>query len=142
MMALSQQAVEELGAAIPMTKLCQWFDIPRWSAYYKPSQHEPKLQERFVQPIKAMIEAYPSFGYRTAAHLLHFNSTTLSCIVQKTGRLFITMQSSLSIKCGDDCSPISSTIMSLMFTNSEFVADDNRRLGEHRWSRNCGPSIT
>lgn len=31
------------------------------------------LQERFVAPIKAMIEEHPSFGYRTVAHLLGMN---------------------------------------------------------------------
>ena len=34
------------------------------------------LQDRFVAPIKTMIEKNPSFGYRTVAHLSGFNKNT------------------------------------------------------------------
>ena len=37
----------------------------------------PKVQEKFVTPIKAMIEENPSFGYRTVAHHLCRNSLGL-----------------------------------------------------------------
>jgi putative transposase len=62
MMALIRQAVEEPGVSVPMTKLCEWFDIPRRSAYYKPVKSKPKVQARIAEPIKAMIEENPSFG--------------------------------------------------------------------------------
>jgi putative transposase len=48
------------GFSVPLTKLCAWFDVPRRTVYYK--------------PVKAMIEENPSFGYRTVAWLLGFNS--------------------------------------------------------------------
>ena len=44
------------------------------SIYYKPTKAPPKLDDRFVTPIKALIEEEPSFGYRTVAWLLGFNS--------------------------------------------------------------------
>lgn len=36
----------------------------------------------FAQPIKAMIEESPSFGYRTVAHLLDFNKNTVQRVFQ------------------------------------------------------------
>lgn len=45
--------------------------------YYRPVKAAPKLQDRFVSPIKAMIDENPSFGYRTVAHLLGFNKNTV-----------------------------------------------------------------
>jgi len=39
----------------------------------QPTKGQPKLQERFVTPIKAMIEENPSFGYPKVAYLLGMN---------------------------------------------------------------------
>ncbi|ALV05607.1 hypothetical protein DES44_2865 [Roseateles depolymerans] len=50
--------------------LCRWFHVPRRSVYHRPVKAAPTLQARFVAPIKAMIEANPSVGYRRVAHLL------------------------------------------------------------------------
>jgi len=46
--------------------------IKRWTVYYKPTKAAPKVDPRFADPIKAMIEKEPSFGYRTVAWLLGF----------------------------------------------------------------------
>lgn len=62
--------------------------IPRWggdAVYYRPVKAAPRVQARFVEPIKAMIEASPSFGYRTVAHLLGFNKNTVQRIFQRMG---------------------------------------------------------
>ncbi len=69
-----QQGLLDYGIAVPVTKLCAWFDVPRRTVYYKPTKAAPKLDDKFVQPIKALIEEEPSFGYRTVAWLLGFNS--------------------------------------------------------------------
>ncbi len=45
--------------------------------YYKSVKAKPKVQGRFTTPIKQMIEAEPSFGYRTVARLLRFNKNTV-----------------------------------------------------------------
>src|SRR5574343_144277 len=57
----------------------------RRTVYYRPIKAAPSLQERFVTPIKAMIEENPSFGYRTVAHLLGFNKNTVQRIFQLKG---------------------------------------------------------
>ena len=57
-----------------LTKLCRWFEVRRRTVYYQPAQSAPKLQDRFVKPIKAMIEEHPSFGDRTVAHLPGMNN--------------------------------------------------------------------
>ena len=40
----------------------------------------PKLDPKFTEPIAAMIEESPSFGYRTVAHLLSFNKSIVQRI--------------------------------------------------------------
>ena len=51
------------GISVPLAKLCAWFGVPRRTIYYKPTKAAPKVDPRFADPIKAMIEAEPSFGY-------------------------------------------------------------------------------
>lgn len=80
-----QQGLKEDGFTVPMTKLCRWFEVPRRTVYYKPVKSTPKIQERFAEPIKQMIEAEPSFGYRTVASLLQFNKNTVQRIFQLKG---------------------------------------------------------
>ncbi|MDH5859296.1 hypothetical protein [Lampropedia aestuarii] len=43
------------------------------TVYYQATKSAPKLQEQLVEPVKAMIEENPSFGYCTVAHLLSMN---------------------------------------------------------------------
>lgn len=65
--------------------LCRWFDVPRHTVYYRPVKAAPKLQDRWVTPVKALIEENPSFGYRIVAHLLRFNKNTVQRIFQLKG---------------------------------------------------------
>jgi len=53
--------------------------------YYREQKTPPKIQPRFAEPIKAMIEEEPSFGYRTVAGLLGFNKNTVQRIFQLRG---------------------------------------------------------
>ncbi|WP_420022712.1 IS3 family transposase [Cereibacter azotoformans] len=73
------------GITVPLTKLCAWFGVPRRTVYYKPTEAAPKVDARFADPIKAMIEKEPSFGYRTVAWLLGFNKNTVQRIFQIKG---------------------------------------------------------
>ena len=82
MIDLARQAAADEGAMVSTAKLCEWFGIPRRGAYYQPRRSAPKLQPRFAEPIKAMIEENPSFGYRTVANLLNFNKKTVQRIFQ------------------------------------------------------------
>ena len=70
------------GIAVPLTKLCAWFGVPRRTVYYRPTKSEPKVDPRFAEPIKALIEKEPSFGYRW---LLGFNKNTVQRIFQIKG---------------------------------------------------------
>ena len=80
-----QQGLLADGVAVPLTKLCAWFGVPRRTVYYKPTKAAPKVDPRFADPIKAMIEKEPSFGYRTVAWLLGFNKNTVQRIFQIKG---------------------------------------------------------
>jgi putative transposase len=80
-----QQGLKDDGIEVPVTKLCDWFDVPRRTFYYKPAKKAPVVQERFAKPIKDMIEENPSFGYRTVAGLLGFNKGTVQRIFQLKG---------------------------------------------------------
>ncbi|MER5173685.1 IS3 family transposase [Thioclava kandeliae] len=53
--------------------------------YYTPTKAAPKVDPRFADPIKAMIEQEPSFGYRTVAWLLGFNKNTVQRVFQLKG---------------------------------------------------------
>jgi len=80
-----RQGLREEGIEVPVAKLCRWFDVPRRTVYYRTGKAAPKLQERFVVPIKQMIEEEPSFGYRTVANLLGFNKNTVQRVFQLKG---------------------------------------------------------
>lgn len=70
---------------MPISKLCRWFGVLRRTLYYRPQKTAPKLQPQLVEPIKAMIEENPSFGYRTVADLLGMNKNTVQRISQLKG---------------------------------------------------------
>lgn len=80
-----QQGLAEDGCKVSLLKLCQWFEMPRRTMYYRSTKAAPKVREHFARPIKAMIEENPSFGYRTVAHLLGFNKNTVQRIFQIQG---------------------------------------------------------
>ena len=80
-----QQGLKEDGIEVSLVKLCQWFGVARRTVYYRATKAQPRLQEQFVRPIKAMIEENPSFGYRTVAHLLDFNKNTVQRVFQLMG---------------------------------------------------------
>jgi len=80
-----QQGLLAEGVTVSIAKLCAWFGGPRRTVYYTPTKAAPKVDPRFAEPIKAMIEAEPSFGYRTVAWLLGFNKNTVQRIFQLNG---------------------------------------------------------
>ena len=62
-----RQGLKADGFDVSICKLCWWFSVPRRTAYCRTTKAAAELQERFVAPIKALIEENPSFGYRTVA---------------------------------------------------------------------------
>lgn len=80
-----QQGLKDEGVSVPMTKLCQWFGVARRTMYYTSTRSPAKVKPELAAPIKAMIEAEPSFGYRTVAALLGMNKNTVQRIFQLKG---------------------------------------------------------
>ncbi len=77
-----QRGLSEDGFAVSISQLCRWFEVPRRTFYYKPSKAPPKVKEHIAKPIKTLIEAEPSFGYRTVAWLLGMNKNTVQRVFQ------------------------------------------------------------
>lgn len=57
------QGLKKDGYVVWIAKLCRWFNIPRRTAYYKPTKAAPKVDPKFAGRIKAIIEESLSFGY-------------------------------------------------------------------------------
>lgn len=70
-----RQGLKEDGYTVSISKLCQWFGIPRRTVYYKPTKAAPKIKPELAEPIKTMIEESPSFGGRTMASFLRVAAT-------------------------------------------------------------------
>jgi putative transposase len=83
--AALRQGLKDDGYEVSISKLCQWFGVARRSVYYKPTKAAPKVNSELAEPIKAMIEQEPSFGYRTVAGLLAMNKNTVQRIFQIKG---------------------------------------------------------
>jgi putative transposase len=84
-MVTIQQGLRDDGFRVSMVKLCRWFGVPRRSVYYQPAQSPPAVKPELAEPIKALIETEPSFGYRTVAALLGMNKNTVQRIFQLMG---------------------------------------------------------
>ena len=80
-----QQGLLAEGIKVPLTKLCAWFGVPRRTVYYRPTKAAPRVDPRFAEPIKALIEKEPSFGYRTVAALPGLNRNTVQRIFRIQG---------------------------------------------------------
>lgn len=80
-----QQGLKDEGFAVPMAKLYRWFEVARRTTYYKPNRAPAKINAELAAPIKEMIEAEPSFDYRTVAALLGKNKNTVQRIFQPKG---------------------------------------------------------
>jgi putative transposase len=80
-----RQGLEEDGFKVLISKLCQWFNMPRRTVYYKSVKATPKVRACFAEPTKAMINEQPSFGYRTVTALLGFNKNKVQRIFQQRG---------------------------------------------------------
>lgn len=84
-MVTIQQGLRSEGVEVSMVKLCHWFGVARRRVYYKPTKAPPTVKPALAEPIKALIEEEPSFGYRTVAGLLGMNKNTVQRIFQFKG---------------------------------------------------------
>jgi putative transposase len=80
-----RQGLREDGVEVSISQLCRWFGVPRRTVYYRPRRVAPKVRAELTEPIKALIEAEPSYGYRTVAGLLGMNKNTVQRIFQLKG---------------------------------------------------------
>ncbi len=80
-----QQGLRADGFDVSMAQLCHWFGVARRTVYYRSTKASPKVHEALSVPVKALIEAEPSFGYRTVAGLLGMNKNTVQRIFQLKG---------------------------------------------------------
>lgn len=80
-----RQGLKADGFDVSIARLCRWFEVPRRTVYYRVRRREPKVREELAEPIHAMIEQEPSFGYRTVASLLGMNKNTVQRIFQLKG---------------------------------------------------------
>jgi putative transposase len=80
-----RQGLHAEGIAVSIAKLCRWFGVPRRSVYYRPVKSAPKIDRKYAEPIKALIEESPSYGYRTVAHLLGLNKNTVQRVFRLMG---------------------------------------------------------
>src|SRR3546814_15721252 len=69
LMVSIQQGLREDGFEVSMVKLCRWFGVARRTVYYRPTKAPPVVKSALAEPIKALIEEEPSFGYRTLAEI-------------------------------------------------------------------------
>jgi hypothetical protein len=51
-----RQGLKADGIHVPISKLCQWFAVPRRTVYYQPTKATSKVDAKFAEPIKTMIE--------------------------------------------------------------------------------------
>ena len=54
MILFLQQGLLSDGIAVPLTKLCAWFGVPRRTVYYTPVKSPPKIDPAIERPIKAI----------------------------------------------------------------------------------------
>lgn len=73
-----QQGLEGEGFTVPLAKSHRWPEVARRTTYYKPTRSPARVRRELAEPIKEMIEAEPSFGYRTVAALLDVDRTRCS----------------------------------------------------------------
>lgn len=80
-----QQGLKDEGFVVSMAKPCQWFGVARRSVYYKPTKAPARVNPELAEPIKTIIEAEPSFGYRAVSALLGMNKNPVQRIFQLKG---------------------------------------------------------
>ena len=65
MVSIRQGLLAE-GVRVSMVKLCRRLGQPRRTAYHRSTKVPPRVRAELAEPIKALIEAEPSLGYRMA----------------------------------------------------------------------------
>lgn len=80
-----RQGLKDDGVDVSISQLCRWFEVPKRTVYYQPTKAAPNVRADLAEPIKALIEQEPSYGYRTVAGLLSMNKNTVQRVFQLMG---------------------------------------------------------
>ena len=80
-----QEQFQADGLKVSLSRLCTWFGVARRSVYYRSHKKAAVVKACYAEPIKQLIEAEPSFGYRTVAALLGMNKNTVQRVFQLKG---------------------------------------------------------
>lgn len=85
MIPSNQQSLSTEGIAVSIAQLWAWCGKHRRTVCYKPVMATQRIDPRFAEPIKAMIEEVPSFDNRMGARLWDFNNFTAQRIFPLKG---------------------------------------------------------
>lgn len=84
MMSVQAQLAEE-GDRVPLSTLCRWLDVPRRTVYYRSRPRVSRIDPERAARVKAVIERFPTYGYRRIAVLLGWNRKMVQRICQRRG---------------------------------------------------------
>ena len=73
------------GDAVSMVQLCRWFDVPRRTMYYQRKPRPVVIDDDRAASVKAVIETFPSYGYRRIAAVLGWNRKVVQRICRLKG---------------------------------------------------------
>lgn len=62
-----RQGLKAGGIHVSMSKLCQWFDVPRRTVYCRPTKAAPVVDPRFAEPIASRPCSTPATGSATGS---------------------------------------------------------------------------
>ena len=73
------------GDWVPLSTLCRWLDVPRRTVYYRARPRVSRVDPNRAARVKAVIERFPTYGYRRIAVLLGWNRKVVQRICQRRG---------------------------------------------------------
>lgn len=73
------------GHVVSLSQLCRWLGVPRRSMYYRPKRRRSVVDPDKAAQVKAVIERFPSYGYRRIAVVLGWNRKVVQRICQAHG---------------------------------------------------------
>ena len=80
-----QAQLAEEGDVVPLSTLCRWLGVPRRTVYYEPRVRRSTVDAEKAARVKAVIERFPTYGYRRVAVVLGWNHKVVQRIFQRRG---------------------------------------------------------
>ena len=73
------------GDVVALSKLSRWLGVPRRNLYYRPQRRRSLVDPDKAVQVKAVIERFPTYGYRRIAVVLGWNRKVVQRICQRRG---------------------------------------------------------